>query len=55
MTARVFEILKFRSMVQDAEAQRLALESLNESTGNFKLAHDPRVTRVGPRVAPVLA
>jgi lipopolysaccharide/colanic/teichoic acid biosynthesis glycosyltransferase len=43
----VFEILKFRSMVKDAEAQREALESLNESTGNFKLACDPRITRTG--------
>ncbi len=43
----VFRILKFRSMVKDAEALRAALEAQNESTGNFKLARDPRVTRVG--------
>jgi exopolysaccharide biosynthesis polyprenyl glycosylphosphotransferase len=42
-----FGILKFRSMVEDAEAQRELLESLNETSGNFKLADDPRVTRVG--------
>jgi exopolysaccharide biosynthesis polyprenyl glycosylphosphotransferase len=42
-----FEILKFRSMVHDAEARRAELEALNESQGNFKLAADPRVTRVG--------
>ncbi len=43
----VFGILKFRSMVADAEAQRSLLESLNETSGNFKLTSDPRVTRVG--------
>jgi exopolysaccharide biosynthesis polyprenyl glycosylphosphotransferase len=43
----VFRILKFRSMVKDAEALRASLEAQNESTGNFKLAHDPRVTRIG--------
>jgi exopolysaccharide biosynthesis polyprenyl glycosylphosphotransferase len=42
-----FEILKFRSMVRDAEAQRGRLESLNETSGNFKLTSDPRATRVG--------
>jgi exopolysaccharide biosynthesis polyprenyl glycosylphosphotransferase len=42
-----FGILKFRSMVDGAEARREALESLNESIGNFKLAADPRVTRIG--------
>jgi exopolysaccharide biosynthesis polyprenyl glycosylphosphotransferase len=44
---KIFEILKFRSMVDDAEAQRNELESLNQSSGNFKLAGDPRTTRVG--------
>jgi exopolysaccharide biosynthesis polyprenyl glycosylphosphotransferase len=43
----VFEILKFRSMVNDAEARREELESLNDSVGNFKLAADPRITKVG--------
>jgi exopolysaccharide biosynthesis polyprenyl glycosylphosphotransferase len=42
-----FGILKFRSMTADAEAQRALLESLNETSGNFKLTADPRVTRVG--------
>ena len=42
-----FELIKFRSMVNDADAQRGALESLNESTGVFKLSADPRITRVG--------
>jgi exopolysaccharide biosynthesis polyprenyl glycosylphosphotransferase len=43
----VFEILKFRSMIDGAETKRAELESLNESSGNFKLADDPRVTPVG--------
>ena len=43
----IFEILKFRSMVDGAEARRSALESLNESVGTFKLTSDPRVTRIG--------
>jgi exopolysaccharide biosynthesis polyprenyl glycosylphosphotransferase len=43
----VFHIFKFRSMVQDAEAQRALLESQNDTTGLFKLTADPRVTRVG--------
>jgi exopolysaccharide biosynthesis polyprenyl glycosylphosphotransferase len=44
---RVFEILKFRSMVDGAEARRAAIEHRNETVGLFKLADDPRVTRVG--------
>lgn len=44
---QVFEIIKFRSMIAGAEAKREALEALNETTGNFKLSADPRVTRVG--------
>jgi exopolysaccharide biosynthesis polyprenyl glycosylphosphotransferase len=43
----LFEIIKFRSMVEGAETQRGALDSLNESVGNFKLTFDPRATRVG--------
>ncbi len=43
-----FRIFKFRSMVQDAEAQKEGLRALNEAgDGLFKIAHDPRVTRVG--------
>jgi exopolysaccharide biosynthesis polyprenyl glycosylphosphotransferase len=42
-----FYIIKFRSMVDGAEAQRAALAALNESDGIFKLRADPRVTRVG--------
>jgi exopolysaccharide biosynthesis polyprenyl glycosylphosphotransferase len=44
---RVFKMIKFRSMVSGAEAQRAALEALNETSGVFKLRSDPRVTRVG--------
>jgi lipopolysaccharide/colanic/teichoic acid biosynthesis glycosyltransferase len=43
-----FRIFKFRSMVADADAQKEALRSLNEAgDGLFKIADDPRVTRVG--------
>jgi exopolysaccharide biosynthesis polyprenyl glycosylphosphotransferase len=43
-----FEMLKLRSMVQDAEAMRSELEGLNESSGPlFKMRSDPRITRVG--------
>ena len=45
---RPFEIWKFRSMVSDADAQKEALHEHNEAgTGLFKIASDPRRTRVG--------
>src|SRR5918998_1656809 len=45
---RPFEIFKFRSMVDDADAQKDALRELNEvGDGMFKISADPRVTRVG--------
>ncbi len=44
---RIFQMIKFRSMIDGAEAQRAALESMNETEGIFKLSDDPRVTRVG--------
>jgi exopolysaccharide biosynthesis polyprenyl glycosylphosphotransferase len=45
---RMFNMLKFRSMVADAEAQKDQLLSKNEQSGPvFKMARDPRVTRVG--------
>ncbi len=44
---RSFEMIKFRSMVEGAEARRAALDGLNETAGVFKLSRDPRVTRVG--------
>ena len=42
-----FQVLKFRSMVDGAEAQRDDLMHLNESDGLFKIADDPRITAVG--------
>ena len=43
-----FEMLKFRSMCVDAEEKLADLKELNEKTGPvFKMAEDPRVTRVG--------
>ncbi|MHB8522532.1 MAG: sugar transferase [Limisphaerales bacterium] len=43
-----FTMLKFRSMVTDAEQRKHELMVLNEMTGPvFKVSNDPRVTRVG--------
>jgi exopolysaccharide biosynthesis polyprenyl glycosylphosphotransferase len=43
-----FTVLKLRTMVVDAEARKSELMALNEVDGPlFKMAHDPRVTRVG--------
>jgi exopolysaccharide biosynthesis polyprenyl glycosylphosphotransferase len=45
---RHFRIYKFRSMVADADRQKDALRTMNEAgDGLFKIADDPRVTRVG--------
>jgi exopolysaccharide biosynthesis polyprenyl glycosylphosphotransferase len=45
---RPFTVLKFRTMVADAEARLPDLIDLNEATGPlFKMTHDPRVTKVG--------
>ena len=45
---RTFEIIKFRTMVDDAEMMRDLLGALNEVSGPlFKMREDPRVTRVG--------
>jgi exopolysaccharide biosynthesis polyprenyl glycosylphosphotransferase len=40
-------IFKFRSMVSGAERMKEALRDQNESEGLFKMADDPRITRVG--------
>jgi lipopolysaccharide/colanic/teichoic acid biosynthesis glycosyltransferase len=41
-------MLKFRTMVTDAEQRRHELESLNEMSGPvFKVTNDPRVTPIG--------
>ncbi len=43
-----FEMLKFRSMVVDAEARLAALAAQSEGNGVlFKMKEDPRVTRIG--------
>ncbi|MGB0092287.1 MAG: sugar transferase [Solirubrobacteraceae bacterium] len=43
-----FRIVKFRSMIADAEAQKEKLRAFNEAgDGLFKISDDPRVTRVG--------
>lgn len=45
---KTFQMLKFRSMCVDAEAKLAELKELNEKTGPvFKIADDPRITRVG--------
>jgi exopolysaccharide biosynthesis polyprenyl glycosylphosphotransferase len=44
---RHFTIWKFRTMVDGADALKPTLLGLNESDGLFKIAEDPRVTRVG--------
>jgi exopolysaccharide biosynthesis polyprenyl glycosylphosphotransferase len=44
---RSFRIFKLRTMVADAEARKLDLEVDNEARGLFKIADDPRITRVG--------
>ena len=44
----LFTLLKFRSMVIDAEARKVDLLALNEGHGAlFKLRDDPRITRLG--------
>jgi exopolysaccharide biosynthesis polyprenyl glycosylphosphotransferase len=43
-----FEVLKFRSMVIDAEARLATLQESNEADGPlFKMTNDPRITSVG--------
>jgi exopolysaccharide biosynthesis polyprenyl glycosylphosphotransferase len=44
---RTFRMVKFRSMIDGADAQRAALAARNETSGLFKISDDPRVTRVG--------
>lgn len=48
MAGHEFTILKFRTMVVDAEQQKAALAAKNQGSGPlFKIRDDPRVTRVG--------
>jgi exopolysaccharide biosynthesis polyprenyl glycosylphosphotransferase len=45
---RLFKMLKFRSMVTDADQRKADLAAHNEASGPmFKMRRDPRVTRVG--------
>jgi exopolysaccharide biosynthesis polyprenyl glycosylphosphotransferase len=44
---RTFSMLKFRSMIDGADARKSELHALNEADGLFKIALDPRVTRFG--------
>jgi exopolysaccharide biosynthesis polyprenyl glycosylphosphotransferase len=44
---RLFQMLKFRTMVRGADRMKADLEQHNEAEGLFKIADDPRVTRVG--------
>jgi exopolysaccharide biosynthesis polyprenyl glycosylphosphotransferase len=45
---KLFRMYKFRSMVQNADKQKDALQELNEADGPvFKIKNDPRRTRVG--------
>ena len=45
---RRFKMLKFRSMVHGADRMQAEVEHLNEAQGPiFKVANDPRITRVG--------
>jgi exopolysaccharide biosynthesis polyprenyl glycosylphosphotransferase len=48
LNKRTFNIYKFRTMVENAEAGQAALEHRNENSGPvFKIFKDPRVTRLG--------
>jgi lipopolysaccharide/colanic/teichoic acid biosynthesis glycosyltransferase len=49
LQGNTFWVLKFRTMVTDAELRLREIESLNESQGGvlFKIKDDPRVTRIG--------
>ncbi|MFL5839597.1 MAG: sugar transferase [Thermoleophilaceae bacterium] len=45
---RPFRMVKFRSMVQDADVLKAGLDHLNAAGGGmFKVVDDPRITRVG--------
>jgi len=48
LNGKPFAMLKFRTMVVDAEERRITLLGRNEGAGPlFKMRHDPRVTKVG--------
>ncbi len=51
LDGQTFRMIKFRTMVADAELQRAELLDRNESDGPlFKIADDPRITTVGRRL-----
>jgi len=48
LNGRRFRVLKFRTMVQDAEKLKESLRDQNEMDGPaFKIKNDPRITRLG--------
>ncbi len=48
LNGRLFDMYKFRSMVDNAEHHRFELDALNEMDGPvFKSSYDPRITPVG--------
>jgi exopolysaccharide biosynthesis polyprenyl glycosylphosphotransferase len=48
LNGRPFTMLKFRSMVTDAEQRQQELAAMNEMAGPvFKVTHDPRITAIG--------
>jgi len=48
INGRIFPMLKFRTMRQDADRKQESLRSFNEMSGPvFKIKDDPRITRVG--------
>lgn len=48
LNGEIFKMIKFRSMVTDAEARLAAIQEQNEGAGPlFKMENDPRITRVG--------
>jgi exopolysaccharide biosynthesis polyprenyl glycosylphosphotransferase len=44
---KIFEALKFRTMVPDAEAKLESVQGVNHQGAFFKAKDDPRITRVG--------
>lgn len=48
LNKRYFNMVKFRSMHEDAEQLMAEIEHLNEAEGPiFKMSNDPRITRIG--------
>ena len=44
---RHFEMLKFRTMVDNADSMKAELAAVSEADGLFKMRRDPRLTRLG--------